>query len=132
MWERAHRPDDFERIHKALTIDGFITLKLTGRPVCHYSGAAFYGVAYNLLERRFEREARAMSRLQHHNVVPIYDVGSADGLHYAVTELLEGDTLRERITPTGLPWQKVTQIGAAVADGLAAAHALGIEGEAEP
>ena len=56
MWEKAHRPDDFTRIHKALTIDGFITLKLTGRPTCHYSGAAFFGVAYNLLERRFERE----------------------------------------------------------------------------
>jgi len=56
MWEKAHRPDDFRRIYKALTIDGFITLKLTGKPTCHYSGAAFYGVAYNLLERRFERD----------------------------------------------------------------------------
>jgi len=56
MWEKAHRPEDFGRIHKALTIDGFITLKLTGQAVCHYSGAAFYGVAYNLLERRFERD----------------------------------------------------------------------------
>ncbi len=56
MWEKAHRPDDFKRIDKALTIDGYITLRLTGRPTCHYSGAAFYGVAYNLLERRFERD----------------------------------------------------------------------------
>jgi xylulokinase len=56
MWEKVHRPDDFKRIHKALTIDSFITLKLTGRPTCHYSGAAFYGVAYDLLERRFDRE----------------------------------------------------------------------------
>lgn len=56
MWEKARRPDDFQRIHKALTIDGFITLKLTGRATCHFSGAAFYGVAYNLLERRFERD----------------------------------------------------------------------------
>jgi xylulokinase len=55
MWEKAHRPNDFAKIHKALTIDGFITLKLTGQPSCHYSGAAFYGVAYNLLERRFQR-----------------------------------------------------------------------------
>jgi xylulokinase len=54
MWERDHRPGDFRRIHKALTIDGFITLKLTGRPTCHYSGAAFYGVAYDLLGRRFD------------------------------------------------------------------------------
>lgn len=56
MWEKSNRSDDFKRVCKALTIDGFITLKLTGRPVCHYSGAAFYGVAYNLLQRRFERE----------------------------------------------------------------------------
>jgi len=53
MWERDHRPSDFKRIHKALTIDGFITLGLTGRATCHYSGAAFYGVAYDLLRREF-------------------------------------------------------------------------------
>ncbi len=64
--------------------------------------------------------------MSHPNLLDIYDVGATDGIHYAVTELLEGDTLRERITPTGLPWQKVTQIGAAVADGLAAAHGRGI------
>jgi len=75
---------------------------------------------------RFQREAKALAALSHPNLLDIYDVGSANGLHYAVTELLEGDTLRERITPTGLPWQKVTQIGAAVADGLAAAHGRGI------
>lgn len=56
MWEKARRPDDFKRICKALTIDGYITLRLTGRPTCHYSGAAFYGVAYNLLDRRFESD----------------------------------------------------------------------------
>ncbi len=56
MWEKAHRPNDFKRICKALTIDGYITLRLTGKPTCHYSGAAFYGVAYSLLERRFERD----------------------------------------------------------------------------
>jgi len=56
MWEREHRPNDFKRIDKALTIDGFVTLKLTGCPTCHYSGAAFYGVAYNLLSRTFDRD----------------------------------------------------------------------------
>jgi tetratricopeptide (TPR) repeat protein len=75
---------------------------------------------------RFQREAKALAALSHPNLLDIYDVGSSNDLHYAVTELLEGDTLRERITPTGLPWQKVTQIGAAVADGLAAAHGRGI------
>jgi len=56
MWEKQNRNETFSRIWKALTIDGFITLKLTGQATCHYSGAAFYGVAYNLLERRFEQE----------------------------------------------------------------------------
>jgi len=75
---------------------------------------------------RFQREAKALAALSHPNLLDIYDVGTTDGIHYAVTELLEGDTLRERITPNGLPWKKVTQIGAAVADGLAAAHGRGI------
>lgn len=56
MWEKNNRSDSFERIHKALTIDGFVTLKLTGRFALHYSGAAFYGVAYNLLEQEFDDE----------------------------------------------------------------------------
>ena len=54
LWEKRNRPDSFKRIWKALTIDGYITLKLTGKAVLHYSGAAFYGVAYNLRERRFD------------------------------------------------------------------------------
>lgn len=54
MWEKQNRPGGFARVHKALTIDGYITYKLTGRAMCHYSGAAFYGVAYNLLKREFD------------------------------------------------------------------------------
>jgi len=54
LWEKNNRPDSFKRIHKALTIDGFVTLRLTGRPVLNYAGAAFYGVAYNIAERRFD------------------------------------------------------------------------------
>jgi xylulokinase len=53
LWEKENRPDDFKRIKKALTIDGFINLKLTGKATGHYSGAAFYGVAYDLLKRDF-------------------------------------------------------------------------------
>ncbi|TFG71612.1 MAG: carbohydrate kinase [Anaerolineales bacterium] len=48
LWEKRNRPDDYRRIYKVLTIDGYITLKLTGKAVLHYSGAAFYGVAYDL------------------------------------------------------------------------------------
>jgi xylulokinase len=54
LWEKNNRPGQFGEIEKALTIDGFINLKLTGKATAHYSGAAFYGVAYNLLERKFD------------------------------------------------------------------------------
>jgi ribulokinase len=55
LWEKKYRPEIFSKIHKALTIDGFITLKLTGKTSCHYSGAAFYGVAYDLIKRSFDQ-----------------------------------------------------------------------------
>lgn len=55
MWEKENRPEEFRKIVKALTIDGFINLKLTGKATGHFSGAAFYGVAYNLLEKRFDQ-----------------------------------------------------------------------------
>jgi xylulokinase len=56
LWEKKYRPEVFSKINKALTIDGFITMKLTGKPSGHYSGAAFYGVAYNLLNRSFDHQ----------------------------------------------------------------------------
>ncbi|MCK4746142.1 MAG: hypothetical protein KAT15_03865, partial [Bacteroidales bacterium] len=59
LWEKENRPETFGKIFKALTIDGFINMKFTGRFTGHYSGAAFYGVAYNLLERRFDEELLA-------------------------------------------------------------------------
>ncbi|TVQ25984.1 MAG: carbohydrate kinase [Spirochaetaceae bacterium] len=53
LWERDKRPNDFARVRKALTIDGFITYRLTGIASLHYSGAAFFGVAYDIRNRRF-------------------------------------------------------------------------------
>ena len=55
LWERNNRPEVYRSIHKVLTIDGFITARLTGQYVCHYSGAAFYGVAYRLREKSFDK-----------------------------------------------------------------------------
>ncbi|MBN1479239.1 FGGY-family carbohydrate kinase [candidate division KSB1 bacterium] len=54
LWEKRHRPEAFASVHKVHTIDGFITLKLTGQSTCHYSAAAFYGVAYNMRQRQFD------------------------------------------------------------------------------
>ncbi|MEX1309072.1 MAG: serine/threonine-protein kinase [Candidatus Sulfomarinibacteraceae bacterium] len=75
---------------------------------------------------RFRREARALAALSHPNLLEVHDVGSIDGLNFVVTELLEGDSLRAAIPPSGLPWKKVAEIGAAAAEGLAAAHGRGI------
>jgi serine/threonine protein kinase/tetratricopeptide (TPR) repeat protein len=75
---------------------------------------------------RFQREARAVAALSHPNILEIHDVGTHNGVHYAVTELLEGQTLRERLPGKGMPWQKVAEIGAGIAEGLAAAHGKGI------
>ncbi len=56
MWEKNNRPEDYKRIHKALTIDGYIRLKLTGRATMNNSAGAFYGVAYNILTEKFDEE----------------------------------------------------------------------------
>jgi serine/threonine protein kinase len=75
---------------------------------------------------RFEREAKAVAALTHPNILAIHDYGSEDGAAFSVTELLEGETLRRRINSGPIPWRKAAEIGAAIADGLAAAHAKGI------
>jgi ribulokinase len=54
LWEQRHRPEDYRRIWKALTIDGFITLKLTEQAVVNNGGAAFYGVAFDLQHDCFD------------------------------------------------------------------------------
>ena len=56
LWEKRNRPDSYKRIWKVLTIDGFINLKLTGKATTHYSGAAFYGVAYDMRSGRFDEK----------------------------------------------------------------------------
>ena len=75
---------------------------------------------------RFEREARAVASLSHPAILAIYDVGGDGSLSYAVMELLEGETLRERIGRGVVDWQTAARIGIAVADGLSAAHTQGI------
>ena len=76
--------------------------------------------------RRFELEARSIAALSHPNILAIFDVGTHDDTPYLVTELLEGETLRERLNKGPLPVRKAVQIGSQIAHALAAAHERGI------
>jgi eukaryotic-like serine/threonine-protein kinase len=76
--------------------------------------------------RRFVREARATAKLTHPNVTRVYDFGRDGGVPYLVMELLEGDTLADRLAGGPLPPSEAARIGAAVADALDAAHRQGI------
>ncbi|MBV8732282.1 MAG: protein kinase, partial [Acidobacteriia bacterium] len=76
--------------------------------------------------RRFEQESRAAGALNHPNIVAVYDTGQQDGVAYIVSELVEGESLRELIRRGSLPVRKAIEIAAQVAEGLAAAHSAGI------
>jgi Tol biopolymer transport system component len=75
---------------------------------------------------RFEREARAAAALSHPNIVNIFDFGRDRGRSYAVMELLEGDSLRQRLARGPLTPRKAVEYAVQVAEGLAAAHRRGI------
>jgi serine/threonine-protein kinase len=76
--------------------------------------------------KRFEREARATAALSHPNILAVHDVGSHDGVPYLVEELLEGESLRERLDRGGLTVSEALRIACEIAKGLAAAHEKGI------
>ena len=75
--------------------------------------------------RRFEHEARAAGILNHPNITAVYDVGSHEGMPYVVTELLEGETLRNRLATGPLATRKAVGCATQIARGLAAAHETG-------
>src|SRR5437868_12389014 len=75
---------------------------------------------------RFEQEAHAAAALNHPNILAVYDIGSERGAPYIVSELLEGQTLRERLLAGPVPARKAVAYAVAIARGLAAAHEKGI------
>jgi eukaryotic-like serine/threonine-protein kinase len=76
--------------------------------------------------QRFQREARAISSLQHPNICTLYDVGSENGVDFLVMEYLEGETLQDRLLRGGLPVEQVTRHAMEIADAIDTAHHKGI------
>jgi eukaryotic-like serine/threonine-protein kinase len=76
--------------------------------------------------RRFEQEALATAALNHPNILAVFDIGTNEGAPYVVSELLEGETLRERLRGGAIPVRKTLDYAIQTARGLAAAHEKGI------
>jgi Tol biopolymer transport system component len=93
-----------------------VALKVLPPDVAHDAGR----------RQRFEQEARAASALNHPNILSVFDTGECDSLVYIVSELVDGEALREIIKRGPLAASKVIEIGGQVADALAAAHTAGI------
>jgi serine/threonine protein kinase len=78
------------------------------------------------VKQRFEREARAISALNHPNICTLHDIGHDGGIDYLVLELIEGESLSQRISKGPLPVKEVVRIGSEIADALDKAHRAGI------
>jgi eukaryotic-like serine/threonine-protein kinase len=77
-------------------------------------------------KQRFDREARAISSLNHPNICTLYDVGQQNGTDYLVMEFLEGETLAARLAEGSLPPQQVMKYGIEICEGLERAHRIGV------
>ena len=77
-------------------------------------------------KQRFEREAKAISRLNHPHICTLYDVGEQNGIDYLVMEYIVGETLADALKKGALPLDKALEYGAQIADGLGTAHRAGI------
>src|SRR5262244_294657 len=78
------------------------------------------------VRQRFEREAKTISQLSHSHICALYDVGNQDGVEYLVMELLEGETLGDRLGKGSLPLEQTLRFGTEIADALDKAHRQGI------
>jgi TolB-like protein/Flp pilus assembly protein TadD len=76
--------------------------------------------------KRFQQEARAVVRLNHPNILTIYEIGEDHSIHYIASELIEGETLRERLVHGRMQLSEAVDIAIQVVSALAAAHQVGI------
>jgi eukaryotic-like serine/threonine-protein kinase len=76
--------------------------------------------------RRFEQEARTASTLSHPNILTIYEIGEAEGMHFIAMEFVEGQTLRQRLTKRRVPVDEAVEMAVQMASALTAAHGAGI------
>jgi serine/threonine protein kinase len=79
-------------------------------------------------KQRFDREARAISSLNHPNICTLYDVGHQDGIDYLVMEFLEGQTLAERLMKGPLALEHVLKYGVEICEGLSSSLAMTLSG----
>src|SRR6202167_3423407 len=77
-------------------------------------------------KQRFDREARAISSLNHPNICTLHDVGHQDGIDFLVMEFLEGETLADRLRQGPLPTEQVLKYGIEICEGLERAHKSGV------
>src|SRR5882762_7488355 len=77
-------------------------------------------------KQRFEREAKAVSSLNHPHICVLHDIGHQDGIDYLVMECVEGETLAKRLEKGPLPLEQVLKLGAQIADALDKAHSSGV------
>jgi len=76
--------------------------------------------------RRFQREARAASALNHPNILTIYDIGESEGIYYIATEFIDGPTIRQLLSQNSMSTDEILDVGQQVSSALEAAHAEGI------
>ena len=76
--------------------------------------------------RRFQQEAQTVIALNHPNIVTIYEIGDENGTHYIISELIEGETLRQRLARGSMPPEKIVEVGVQIGNALAAAHRAGV------